>query len=380
MTRIETIHRAIRRIYEATLVPDGWARAGRSFIEATESHKLIFLGGRVTGTPGAITTGFDVDSALRMQQEFETRPPIWVRAIPIGTPLRQTSFVSDGEFKRTDFYNHAVRPAGGFYGMVAPLAPDRGVYFVIGRDLGAADFIDADVRAARLILPHLATALQVQSRLAAADLSARGANEVISCLAFGVVLLDVTMRPIFVNPVAETLARCADGLLLNRTEVSAARPAEAKRLRDAIAAAVSLNKPGRDVSETVARNRTPMTCFLSRRPPCPPLVVRVVPVAASDVPNGISAATRAILFVMEPNRPVEIDWTVLAATFDLTRREATLATLLARGLNLTDAASQMGIGLGTARAYLKQILAKTDTHRQAELVSRLLRSSLPVVR
>ncbi|AIO36022.1 transcriptional regulator, LuxR family [Burkholderia cenocepacia] len=331
-------------------------------------------------TPGAITTGFDVDSAQRMKQEFETQPPIWVKAIPIGAPLLQTSFVSDSEFKRSDFYNHAVRPAGGFYGMVAPLTPDRGVYFVIGRDLGAADFSDADVSAARLILPHLATALQVQNRLAAADLSAKAAYEVISHLAFGVVLLDAAMRPIFVNPVAETLARCADGLLLNRTEVSAARPAEATRLRDAIVLAVGLNKPGRDVRETVAQHRTPLTCFLSRRPPSPPLVVHVIPVDTSDFLNGISAATRVILFVTEPNQPVEIDCSVLAATFGLTHREATLATLLARALNLEEAASQMGIGLGTARSYLKQILVKTGTHRQAELVSRLLRSGLPILR
>ncbi|WP_423382833.1 helix-turn-helix transcriptional regulator [Burkholderia sp. LMG 32019] len=381
MTRAETIHQAIRHLYEAALTPDGWSRAGISVTEAIASQKAIFLeSDEVAGAPFAITTGFDVETARRMQREFETRPPYWVKAIPIGTPLRQTSFVSDTDFKRSDFYNEAVRPAGGFYGMVAPLGPDRRIYFVAGRDLGAADFVDDDVGAARLILPHLKTALQVQSRLAAADLRVKGAYEVISHLEFGVVLIDSRMRPIFANPGAETLARCGDGFLLNRDEVSATHLEEAKRLRDAIATAVGFNNGGRGDSEAVVRPRMPMNCCLSRRPPSPPLVVHVVPVAVSDLLDGISAATRAILFVMEPDRQVEIDRMVMAAAFGLTRRETALATLLTRGMDLAEASSHLGIGPGTARAYLKQILAKTDTHRQAELVSLLLRTSVPVAR
>ncbi|WP_414016413.1 hypothetical protein [Burkholderia stagnalis] len=234
MTRLETIHQAIRHLYEATLAPDGWSRAGISVAEATAAHKTIFLGAQATSAPVEITTGFDVESARRMQREFEMQPPHWVDAIPIGTPLRQTSFISDREFQRSGFYNDAVRPAGGFYGMLAPLSPDRRVYFVVGRDLGAPDFIDDDIGAVRLILPHLKTALQVQQHLAAADLRAKDAYEVISRMEFGVVLLDAGMRVIFANPVAEALARRSDGFLLNRNEVSATQPAEGKRLGAAV--------------------------------------------------------------------------------------------------------------------------------------------------
>ncbi|WP_155648952.1 hypothetical protein [Burkholderia stagnalis] len=86
MTRLETIHQAIRHLYEATLAPDGWSRAGISVAEATAAHKTIFLGAQATSAPVEITTGFDVESARRMQREFEMQPPHWVDAIPIGTP------------------------------------------------------------------------------------------------------------------------------------------------------------------------------------------------------------------------------------------------------------------------------------------------------
>jgi DNA-binding CsgD family transcriptional regulator len=379
MTRAETIHKAIRDVYEAALAPDGWSRAVISVTEAIGGHAAV-LSEQATEAPNlAITTGFDFESARLMEREFETRPPGWIKAILVGMPMRQTSLITDAEFRRSDFYNDAVRPVGGFYGIVAPLVllPDRRAYFATGRYLGAADYSDDDVGAARLIVPHLTTALQVRNRLAAADLRAKGTYEVISRLVFGVILLDARMRPIFANPQAEALARCGDGFLLNSNEVSAARPSDAKNLRDAIATAVGLNNGGRDASEAVVRPRAPMNCYVSRRAPRPPLVVRVVPVAASDVLDGVSAATRVILFVMEPDRPTEIDPSVLAASFNLTRREAALATLLARGMDLAQAAPQLGIGQGTARGYLKHILSKTDTHRQAELVSVLLRSGMP---
>jgi DNA-binding CsgD family transcriptional regulator len=51
---------------------------------------------------------------------------------------------------------------------------------------------------------------------------------------------------------------------------------------------------------------------------------------------------------------------------------------MCRGIALTDYAGDAGIATGTARKLLKQLFAKTDTHRQGELVSLLLRT--PVVR
>jgi DNA-binding CsgD family transcriptional regulator len=382
MTRVDTIHRAIRHVYEAALAPDDWPSAIASVVEASGAHKAVLHVQAVETPILAISVGFDADNARRLQREFETRLPDWIKSIPVGKALRQSSAISNADFRRSDIYREAIRPAGGFYGIVAPLIrhPDEQALFSMGRNLGKADFSDEDLDAASLIVPHLTTALQVRNRLAAADLRARGAYDVITQLNIGVVLLDAAMHPIFANRCAEALARSCDGLLLTGKDVSASHPSDAKNLRDAIATAISLNNTGRDASEAAMRPQVPMRCYLSRRPPRLPLVVRVLPVSASDVLEGISAGIRAALFVIELDRPVGIDPIVLAATFHLTRREAALAALLARGMDLAEAASQSGIGIGTARGYLKQILAKTDTHRQAELVSLLLRGGLQIAR
>jgi DNA-binding CsgD family transcriptional regulator len=382
VARVEAIHRAIQHVYEAALAPGDWSPALAEVATVLGAQHASLIVQAIGVSSLTVFTGLEAEHARRLQREFEMRLPTWIKTIPAGTPRRQTSQISDADFQRTDIYNQVVRPAGMFYGLVAPLVclPEQQIHFSAGRDLGLTDFNDNDIDAANLIIPHLTTAVLARNRLAAAELRAKGAYEVIARMDFGVILLDARMRPIFVNPCAESLAVAGDGLLLNQNEVSATLPTDARKLHDAIAVAIRMNTAGRDASEAAMRRQAPMRCYLSRRPPRRPLVVHVLPVDATDLLDGISTATRVILLVQELDRPARIDPMVLVATFDLTRREAALAILLARGMDLDEAATQLGIGIGTARGYLKQILAKTDTHRQAELVSLLLRSCLQTVR
>jgi DNA-binding CsgD family transcriptional regulator len=58
--------------------------------------------------------------------------------------------------------------------------------------------------------------------------------------------------------------------------------------------------------------------------------------------------------------------------FGLTEAEARLADVLAAGEDLRAAALKLRITYGTARTRLAEIFQKTNTHRQAELVTLLL--------
>jgi DNA-binding CsgD family transcriptional regulator len=377
MTRVETLHRSIRLVYEAALAPDAWPDALLSMTNAIGAPKLLLNEEADDTADIAISVGVHPDNVARLQHEFKTRTPEWIKAIPVGTALRQSSAISDADFKRSDIYNEAVRPEGGFYAIVAPLVrlPGRQIHLTVGRELGSEDFSDADLDAAKLIVPHLKTALEVQGRLDAADLRARGALDVVAQLNIGVILLDTAMRPVLVNPCAEAIAARRDGLLLTRQTVVASRPSDTEDLRRAMAAAASWHHVSRDSREMAIRPGLSMRCCLSRQPPRPPLIVSVMPMCRAGIPGEQRFAACVALFVADPDRAAGIDPGVLVKTFQLTRREAALACMLAGGMDLADAASKLGIGIGTARGYLKQILAKTYTHRQAELVALLLRTS-----
>ena len=82
--------------------------------------------------------------------------------------------------------------------------------------------------------------------------------------------------------------------------------------------------------------------------------------------------------ISDPESCQQLPLDSLRRLFGLTPAEAALAAAMGRGVALADYAGNAGITTGTARKLLKQLFAKTDTHRQGELVSLLLRS--PVVR
>ena len=377
MTRGEAIQLAVRRIYEAALSPENWPSALVSVTEAIGGHKAM-LSEKTRGAVGrSFSSGLDVENASRLQREFEIRLPDWIRAIPVGVPMRQSSMISDAAFRRSEIYNETIRPVGGFYGLVAPLVqhPARQAYFSVCRHLGAPDFSDDDLEAAKLIVPHLNTALEVQGRLEAADLRTQGVLDAITQLNVGVILVDAALSPVFVNPCAEAIAARRDGLLLSTQAVAATLHLDTEGLRRAMKAALAWHDFSRDGSVIATRTGAPVRCYLSRLPPRPPLVVCVVPLCTTGLTSEWNSDARAVLFVMEPDSASGLEQMILIETFQLTRREAALASLLARGIDLSDTAARLGIGIGTARGYLKQVLAKTGTHRQSELVVLLLRSA-----
>lgn len=67
------------------------------------------------------------------------------------------------------------------------------------------------------------------------------------------------------------------------------------------------------------------------------------------------------------------DGAMLARTFGLTPAEAKLCLALAEGLTVAQVADQLGLARETIRHRLKTVFQKTDTHRQAELITLLLR-------
>jgi DNA-binding CsgD family transcriptional regulator len=88
--------------------------------------------------------------------------------------------------------------------------------------------------------------------------------------------------------------------------------------------------------------------------------------------SGISADVfspcQAIIVLIDPDIPFQSTEAVLRNCLGLTTAEAKLALKLATGESLETAAEQTGITRVTARNQLKSIFAKTDTHRQAELI------------
>jgi DNA-binding CsgD family transcriptional regulator len=136
-------------------------------------------------------------------------------------------------------------------------------------------------------------------------------------------------------------------------------------------AARALLKEAIDQMRTSPR-LNPLACdpIIVQRQDKLPVIVRIWPFnGAAYLPaHEVRALLTLNALGPKPGPPAAI----LAKTFRLTPSEAKLACVIARGASPEIAAGELKISRETARNQLKSVFAKTNTHRQSELVALLL--------
>ena len=104
-----------------------------------------------------------------------------------------------------------------------------------------------------------------------------------------------------------------------------------------------------------------------------PLIMNAAPVPVLD-----EEGPHTVLMLLDLDATPQANRLALERIFHLTPTESRVATMLAGGATLAEAAEAQGVSVATVRTQLKAIFAKTHTHRQAELVMLISRlSALP---
>ena len=176
-----------------------------------------------------------------------------------------------------------------------------------------------------------------------------------------VLVVDGTGQVVGTNRSADDMLGRSDGLFLDHGRLATRVIHDTRSLAQAIAR-VSC---GAETSEVLR---------ISRGSGQLPFMVTVASVP--DTCGGRSSGT--VLFVHDPmlNRVPEPSW--LSRVYGLTPVEGKVASALAAGQSLQDIADERGISIQTVRGHLKQVFSKTGTHRQGELVARLLSGPPPL--
>jgi DNA-binding CsgD family transcriptional regulator len=90
--------------------------------------------------------------------------------------------------------------------------------------------------------------------------------------------------------------------------------------------------------------------------------------------NQDPMAPATLLFILDPEIPVETVEAELRQLYGLTVMEARLANLLMQGKAVDECCNLLGIRRSTARTHLQHLFEKVGVQRQSELVSLLLKS------
>jgi DNA-binding CsgD family transcriptional regulator len=217
-----------------------------------------------------------------------------------------------------------------------------------------------------LYVPHFERAAILQIRMLELGSKALLVSEAFRRLTVAGLIVDGSGRAILVNQAADEILAALDGVSLSRGRLCIADP-EASR-----AFSARLREAAFAVPDRARRDDT--TPIEVRRPSGRrPYRLELLPLPGGSI--GVSGEAAPLLALLDdPDRRSATTARTALARFGLTNAEARLAEAVAQGARLRDYADRRGVTIGTVRYQMKQVLAKTDCRRQADLV-RLLNAS-----
>jgi DNA-binding CsgD family transcriptional regulator len=209
------------------------------------------------------------------------------------------------------------------------------------------------------MLPHITRAKALERRMQLLAVSIEALNS----LDVGVVLVNAPAAIVFANTAAERIFARGDGVSATAGALRATDSESDVRLQDGLRAAVaavrSVDDPG---VLHIARGRSQS-----------PYQTTVYPLVNQPTTTLGIPTPHVMVVIVDPESPRALPTRSLESLYGLTRREAQLASTLARGVTLRQAAQKMGTTYETARSHLRRIFTKTSTSRQSTLVTLCLR-------
>jgi DNA-binding CsgD family transcriptional regulator/quercetin dioxygenase-like cupin family protein len=172
----------------------------------------------------------------------------------------------------------------------------------------------------------------------------------------GIVVLDRSGRVGFTTESAAALLRAGDGLTVRGARLVGRGGGPG--LEDAVQATLA---------EAPHAPSGPLRTVVLRRRDRLPLIASVTPLAAPA-----TGALGALVLLHDPEAAPRPATAVLRRAFGLTAAEAAVAQALLGGAAPRVIAEEREVSLNTVRTLIARVLAKTGTHRQADLVRLLM--------
>jgi len=356
-------------IYAAATDEAQWPVVLESLVKTTASDVAYISLYDAAAQREVVARGFGGDESLKAEYEREwAKQNVYMLAnaatLETGSLVVGEAAVPDAEVKRTAFYNDFLTRMGVMHhsGMCLFVERSARAFLIVDQRIGRASHSPEEIAFFRLLMPHLQRAIAVQHRLQQIELERSAAEAALDRLPVGVIMLRQDGRVRSCNAAAKQLLDQNDGLVVRRDGLLAIHDSKAAALRRLIASACGVT--GLQPSGGWLQVPRPS----GRRA----FMVLVAPLRLERsllVPN----ASRAIVFITDPEQTPESLEDALARVYDLTPAESRVTVHLLAGASVTELADQLAITTGTARWTLKRIFEKVGVRSQAELMRVLIR-------
>lgn len=361
-------------IYAAGLEPERWDGVMSSLrrVFRTSAETFYFLDFRPRRVRPVHLAGIADHWLHRFDELYFTPDNPWVvhtrtlhRPGVVRTNERLATYTRDPQvLYRSTYYNEWMRPQGFRFTMGNTMLSEEGTVanVTLLRPDDASSFDPAEVRAFERLSVHLTRALNVAVRLdRALQLREHGAA-MFDRLEHAVVAVDAQAKVLYANLAAEALLRSQTGVRVRDGVLHAPGAEDDRSLQSLLRRLTSPSGDGEGAAQcgTIALGRGASRLSVSG--------MRVF----SGHSRYLASRPTVLLTLVDRGARAPDREPLLRRLHRMTPAEARLAAALAEGVSLQEAAQRLGITHATARSYLKVLFRKTDTHRQGQLVARLL--------
>ena len=378
MISTEEFSRLLATLYAAPLQPEKW----QVFFDHLSQLTKITSGHIISGNPtqgyealAGGGMGYDPEVNRLYNEHYIQFDPFMAPGLsnPRVAVIRGPELVSQRDLLRSGFYND----------LLAHFDMEHQAMLTFGKTEEHLDVMpfwrrkqdgpleDECIALLEMLLPHVQAALQIRSRLKAAEMGSQFGAIALEALSTAAFLVTETGRVLHRNQRAAALLLKGDGLRLERRVLTARHPGESALLMLFMAGAAKGNRRGDQPPGGVLR--------VTRQGTQAPLHLSVISAPdASDAGPGMMSGLDvpcALVLVTDPTAVPRSRAASMRALYALTPAEARLADLVLQGMDVAEAATHLRTTVETTRFQMKRILSKTGARRQSELMRLML--SLP---
>lgn len=357
MVELGEFSRLVSSVHASAVIPDHWGYAMATVGMAFGATGGALVLADATGAARIVKNANIPADALQSYSTYYHQVDYVLDAVESGP----VGLVHDGRSlialnPRSEFNHDWMRKHDMHDGLFVRLTDGpTPTCFVIPAASGDEPFANFErIKLANALVPHIQQALRTECYLT--DLK-RAADEVayaVDAMRHAVFVVGPNAAVIHQNAAAEVVAARGDGIYIrNGVLVTLSCQVDGQLLRG-VAAAL-----GR--AEDDDRRGSSMLCPKSSAGRG--YVVHVVPFTSRNRPSE-----RALVVVVDLDRHPIPPKQLLHRLFGLTNAEYEVARRIASGVGLGPIANELSLSLATVKSHLQHVFAKTDTHRQAELV------------
>lgn len=272
-----------------------------------------------------------------------------------------TQCISYDKMRSTEYYNDFLRPQKIHYKLVARLETLEGVMgkIVLTRPAESNHFSENDVMLAKILCPYLAHALAINELRRKIRLNENLLNFIESDLSTGIVLLDESMRLVFINQKAKELCRRLNGYSDPTADRRFVHPdlmkaflklIQADRVRTGKA---EISRPRQII---IGNNGIQMSAHAKY--------------IHGGPENDVS--TYHMIYISELKNAITVQRSNLEKIFQLSKRELDVIDHIFKGLKNAEIASALYVSEITVKKHIQKIYAKVGVKNRTSLMNKVI--------